>query len=105
MRIANAGFVSVWLSLIVLLIASCGNSQAVSTRVQSAAAAAVAQNCLQTLGGVNVQTATIPEIQQAFRQKKLSSEQLVSLYLQRIATFDTAGPALNAIRALAPNAL
>lgn len=64
-----------------------------------------AAQCLQAIGGIDVQTSTAPQMQQALLGKQLSSEQLVNLYLERIATFDTAGSKLNAIRALAPTAL
>ncbi|MEL6351880.1 MAG: amidase family protein [Cyanobacteria bacterium J06627_28] len=49
--------------------------------------------------------ATIAEINQAFDSGLLTSEQLVQLYLDRIAAFDQQGPALNSIITLNPNAL
>jgi amidase len=47
---------------------------------------------------------TIPEIQHAFQTKLLTSEELVSLYLARIAAYDKTGPAVNAFLFLNPNA-
>ena len=40
--------------------------------------------------------ATIPEIQHAFRTRRLTSEQLVETYLARIDAYDDAGPGVNA---------
>ncbi|MEO1396045.1 MAG: amidase family protein [Cyanobacteria bacterium J06634_5] len=52
-----------------------------------------------------LEEATIAEISQAFESGLLTSEQLVQLYLDRIATYDQQGPALNAIITLNPEAL
>lgn len=62
-------------------------------------------DCLVEIGGVNLQTATIPEIQQALTEGRLTSRQLVERYLARIAFFDASGPALNSVRELHPEAL
>ncbi len=62
-------------------------------------------DCLARLRGLNLQTATISDIQQALADGRLSSRRLVRQYLQRIAFFDTSGPALNSIRELHPAAL
>lgn len=43
----------------------------------------------------NLIEATVPQIQAAFQSKLLSSEQLITMYLARIAAFDDAGPMLN----------
>lgn len=67
-------------------------------------------DCLVQIGGINLQTATIPEIQQALADGRLTSRQLVERYLQRIVFFDDAdldgeGMTLNSIRELDPEAL
>jgi amidase len=62
-------------------------------------------DCLVEIAGVNLQTATIPEIQQALTEGRLTSRQLVERYLARIAFFDTSGPALNSVREIHPKAL
>ena len=62
-------------------------------------------DCLVQIGGLNLQTATIPEIQEALADGRLTSRQLVERYLQRIAFFDTSGAALNSVRELHPQAL
>jgi amidase len=53
---------------------------------------------------INVETATIGDLQAAFQKGTLASEKL-QLYLGRIAAYDKYGPAINAIITLNPNAL
>jgi amidase len=48
--------------------------------------------------------ATIPELQKAMQTKLITSEQLVDMYLARIAAYDKSGPAVNAFLFLNPNA-
>jgi amidase len=67
-------------------------------------------DCLVEIGGVNLQTSTILDIQQALSDGLLTSRQLVERYLQRIAFYDDTaldedGMTLNSIRALNPEAL
>jgi len=50
-------------------------------------------------------TATVADINAAFSAGALTSEKLTQLYLARIAAYDQAGPKLNAIILLNPNAL
>ncbi len=50
-------------------------------------------------------TATIADINRAFDSGALSSEQLVQLSLARIAAYDDAGPKLNAVLLLNPDAI
>src|SRR5215467_13948155 len=51
-----------------------------------------------------LEEATIAEIQEAVGAGALSSERLVELYLARIAAYDRAGPRLNSIIFINPNA-
>jgi len=51
-----------------------------------------------------LEEATIAEIQEAVNAGALSSETLVELYLARIAAYDRAGPRLNSIISINPNA-
>lgn len=71
--------------------------------------AAVDPDCLVEIGGINLQTSTILEIQQALAAGQLTSRQLVERYLERITFFDDADPEegipLNSIRELHPEAL
>ena len=54
---------------------------------------------------MNVETATIRDLQAAFQKGTLTSEKLTQIYLGRIAAYDKHGPAINAIITLNPNAL
>jgi amidase len=49
--------------------------------------------------------ATVPELQMALRSRLITSEQLVQMYLNRIAAYDHAGPLLNSFIHLNANAL
>lgn len=49
--------------------------------------------------------ASIPEMQSAMREGRVTSEQLVRQYLERIGAYDDAGPALNAMLIINPRAL
>ena len=49
--------------------------------------------------------ATIEDIQQAFRDQKLTSVELVQSYLDRIEALDQNGPKINSVRAINPEAL
>ncbi len=54
---------------------------------------------------VDVTSATIDDLNRAFEAGALTSAQLVERHLARIAAYDDAGPRLNAVIALNPNAL
>jgi amidase len=58
-----------------------------------------------TTQSFQLEETTIQEIQQAFQEKRLTSAQLVQLYLNRIEQFDRNGPKLNAVLSLNPDAL
>src|SRR6516165_1821499 len=55
--------------------------------------------------GLNIETATIADLNAAFAEATLTSEQLVSAYLKRIEAYDKQGPAINAIITLNKKAL
>ncbi|MYD85814.1 MAG: glutamyl-tRNA amidotransferase, partial [Acidobacteria bacterium] len=55
--------------------------------------------------GVDVTSSTIEDLNRAFDAGTLSSEQLVERYLARIAAYDDAGPQLNAVIELNPEAV
>jgi hypothetical protein len=65
--------------------------------------AAVATPVLAT--DFKVEEATIPEIEQAFRDHRLTCHQLVQTYFDRIAAYDKQGPKLDAVLALNGSAL
>src|SRR6202035_4877993 len=53
----------------------------------------------------NAEEATIPQIEQAFHDHRLTCHELVQTYLDRIAAYDKQGPKLNAILTLNSQAL
>src|SRR5947207_15609652 len=55
--------------------------------------------------GLNIETATIADLNAAFAGGTLTSEQLVSAYLKRIEAYDKHGPATTAINRLNKTAL
>jgi amidase len=67
--------------------------------------------CLATLvtpvlaADFKVEEATVPEIERAFSDHRLSCHQLVQTYLDRIAAYNKQGPKLNAILTMNGNAL
>ena len=86
------------------VLCACGNSASLGS-VSAGRAGSGPEQCLQVVAGIDLQSATVPELQQALRAGTVTSEALTSAYLQRIATFDTAGSKLNSIRVLAPDAI
>src|SRR5712691_7511897 len=54
---------------------------------------------------MSVENATIAELQQALAEGRTNASALVRAYLQRIAAYDRAGPRLNAVREVNPDAL
>src|SRR5688500_6470455 len=49
--------------------------------------------------------ATVPDLLKALQTGLITSEQLVTMYLARIAAYDDSGPKLNAFSTVNPNAL
>src|SRR5918992_489487 len=64
-----------------------------------------AQSTSRPASSFDVVEKTIPQLQEAMRSGEVTSRRLVELYLGRIAAYDRDGPRLNAMVALAPNAL
>jgi amidase len=54
---------------------------------------------------IDLERATIPQLQQALSGGQISSEDLVEAYVERIRALNTGGPSLNAVRVLAPDAV
>ncbi|WP_439538027.1 amidase family protein [Methyloversatilis sp.] len=48
--------------------------------------------------------ATVPQIQEAFQSRLLSAEQLINMYLARVAAYDDGGPKLNSYMYVNPQA-
>ena len=53
----------------------------------------------------SLEEATVDDIQQAFEFGALRAEELVQLYLNRIAAYDDSGPGINSVISVNPNAL
>lgn len=60
------------------------------------------QNRPRALPAFNVMEKSIEDLQKAMENKQVTSQELVELYLARIAAYDQRGPALNAVIALNP---
>src|SRR3954453_6654069 len=61
--------------------------------------------CLATLRGVDLLTATVPQIDRALASHRFTSVQLTQAYLRRIRAFDHGAVKVNAIRAFTTDAL
>src|SRR3954468_2352993 len=64
-------------------------------------AAPAATDCVRTVAGLDLQTVTIPQLQDALSSGRITSTDLVDAYVARIAAYDGAR---NAIRVLADSA-
>lgn len=65
-------------------------------------------DCLVRLHGLDLQQATLADLQDALTTGRITSVQLVEAYLARIAAYDAVdgpGPRLNSVRAISPTAL
>src|SRR5581483_427820 len=60
-------------------------------------------DCLATVGGLDLQSATLAEIQDALAAGRVTSVQLVDAYTARIAAY-AAGPKLNSVQMVNPHA-
>src|SRR3954463_15789293 len=76
----------------------------VAATVTPEGTARAATQCVNSVAGLDLQTATIADLEHAMARGRLTSAQLVRAYESRIAAYDTAGPKLNAIRELNPAA-
>ena len=56
-------------------------------------------------GGFNIVEANVADLQAAMQSGKLTSQKLVKMYLSRIRTIDKAGPRINSVIELNPDAL
>ncbi|MEA2386859.1 MAG: amidase, partial [Thermoleophilaceae bacterium] len=86
-----------------VLCAVLAAAVAVSDAPAGQAADPVAK-CVRTVGGLDLQGATIADLERRMASGRISSATLVDAYLSRIAAYDAAGPKLNSIRELNPRA-
>lgn len=88
--------------VIVLLAAGClSASQGPGPSSTSAAAALEGGDCLVSLGGLDLQNATISDLQGALAAGRITSVQLVDAYVARIHAFDNA---TNSVQTINPHA-
>src|SRR3954467_10508445 len=88
-------------SLVVVVAVGLG---LVSPLLPSASAAKPA-DCLATLRGVDLLTATVPQLDRALAAHRFTSRELTQAYLRRIRAFDHGAVKVNAIRAFTSDAL
>jgi Asp-tRNA(Asn)/Glu-tRNA(Gln) amidotransferase A subunit family amidase len=67
--------------------------------------AALLASSAASAAGISVEEITVSQLQKAITDKRASCREIVEAHLQRIASFDEKGPALNAILTLNPRAL
>ncbi|HET6910909.1 MAG TPA: amidase family protein [Mycobacteriales bacterium] len=73
--------------------------------VPMSSAATRPADCLATLNGVDLLTATVPKLDRALAERRFTSVQLTKAYLRRIKAFDHGAVKINAIRAFTSDAL
>jgi amidase len=78
---------------------------AVVVPVLPSASAARPTDCLSSLAGVDLLTATVPQLDAAMAAHKFTSRRLTEAYLARIKAFDHGAVKVNAIRAFTKDAL
>ena len=71
----------------------------------AAIAVALGTGSLARAEVLDIDTATIADLNKAYATGKLTSEKVVSAYLKRIEAYDKRGPTINAVITLNPNAL
>ena len=99
-------FLAVPIALLMALTAGCATTTPPPGDLTSTPAVAPT-DCLSGLGGIDLQVATIPELQQALADGRVTSVQLVDAYAARIAAFDALqgpGPKLNAVQEVSATA-
>ncbi|MCX7361846.1 MAG: amidase family protein [Alphaproteobacteria bacterium] len=65
---------------------------------------ALAASRAEAQGGVALDNASLTDVQQALAQGKITASALTKAYLARIEAYDSAGPKLNSVRELNPDA-
>ncbi|MHB8587042.1 MAG: amidase family protein [Thermoplasmatota archaeon] len=62
-------------------------------------------DCLGVFHGIDLENATIPQLERALASGNITSVELVQAYIARIHAYDQAGPAVNSVQIINPNAL
>lgn len=92
------------LALLVLLSAGCLGASTSPAVPPVTPSASLPSDCFALVHGIDLQRATIPDLQRALAAGTITSVQLVDAYAARIAAFDSSGPKLNSIQAISPTA-
>ena len=85
--------------------ALCAVLAALTAATVAPASGVAATACVNSVGGLDLQRATIADFGRAMAAGHVSSAKLVKAYEARIAAYDAAGPKLNAVRDLNPKAV
>jgi amidase len=91
--------------VVILALFGLTMSSAVTSTSAQAAAAPLYGDPLVKVAGIDLQKATIPQLQAAMASGRLTSRRLTQAYLDRIAYFDQGCIKINAIRTLTDDAL
>lgn len=81
------------------------NPKALTKALVTAIALTVGSMSALHAESLNIETATIADLNKAFATGKLSSETVVKAYLKRIDAYDKKGPTINAVITLNPDAV
>ncbi|HUR68081.1 MAG TPA: amidase family protein [Candidatus Thermoplasmatota archaeon] len=88
----------------VLLLATGCASPGADLAPADAPRAVAPSDCFALVGGLDLQTATIQELQLALEAGRVTSVELVDAYAARIAAFDSGGPKVNSVQGIDPTA-
>jgi amidase len=61
-------------------------------------------DCIGALNGIDLENATLADLQSALSSGKITSVELVQAYVARIEAYDRSGPAVNSVQIINPNA-
>jgi len=88
------------MSTATVALTSLGTMLAAAPAATAATGPTIYNDCMVTVNGLDLQTATIPQLQAAMTAGRLTSRQLTQAYLDRIAAYDHGSVQLNTIRTL-----
>src|SRR5262245_61676700 len=84
------------------LLASCSDSADTATDTETEVTTDLENTEMRAFGGINLERATIPDLQRAMHEGRLTSVRLTTFYLRQIRQLN---PKLNAVIAVNPAAL
>lgn len=92
------------LACIALLLSGCASSVVPPPATSTPTGALGAVDCFALLKGIDLQNATIADLQRALAAGEITSVELVDAYVARIAAFDSGGPKVNSVQGVMPDA-